>query len=159
MPNNLAEMFAHLEDAAFERLVARLSLLHQYYRLREQTGASTRKALETLAQQFNNGEAPVDMRVYAVYDKVSGRTMRRWAERLEEGGLIGLSDDYGKRSERTYASYFDPGSPLRKVAMHHLADHPDCTAAEMLSMLREQMPKAELPDLRTVQRFLTKMRD
>ncbi len=158
MSHSVSDMLAGLEDAAFERLVARLTLLHQYLRLREQTGLSTRQALEAVAEQFNNREANIDAKLYAVYESVSGRTLRRWADRLEEGGLAGLTDDYGKRSERTYASYFDPGSPLRKAALHHFADHPECTASEILAALREQMPNEELPDLRTVQRFLTKLR-
>lgn len=152
------EYLAGLEIAGLRRLIGRVSLLHAVMRYRAMEGVSDRQALETLAEQFNSGEAPVEPWVYEVYASVSGRTLRRWKERLDEGGLIGLSDDYGTRSERTYASYFDTGSPLRKVALHHLADHPDCTAGDLLAELRRQFADSELPDLRTVQRFLGRLR-
>lgn len=156
-PDPLA-VLAGLEDAAFQRLAARLALLHRYARLRVAESVSVRQGVETVAGQFNAGTAPVDPWVYDVYDSVSGRTLRRWAERLEEGGLAGLTDDYGKRSERTYVSYFDPGSPLRKAAFHYFADHPDCTARELFDELSNHADPVDLPDLRTVQRFLTKLR-
>ncbi|NBC18841.1 MAG: helix-turn-helix domain-containing protein [Bacteroidetes bacterium] len=155
---DLPTILAGLEPSGLQRLQARLALLHAYLRTRDAEGLSDRQALEQVAAQFNAGAAAVDDWVYGVYDSVSGRTLRRWAERLQEGGLAGLTDDYGKRSERTYRSYFDPGSPLRKVALHHLADHPDCTASEVMAELRQHADGGDLPNLRTVQRFLEKFR-
>ena len=155
---DVTTLLAGLEPSGLQRLQARLVLLHAYLRTRDAEGLSDRQALEQVAAQFNAGTAEVDDWVYDVYDSVSGRTLRRWAERLKEGGLVGLTDDYGKRSERTYRSYFDPGSPLRKVALHYLADHPDCTASQVMDELQRHVDGDDLPDLRTVQRFLEKFR-
>lgn len=149
---------ANIEEAGFRRMMARLALLHAVLRHQATQQLSDRQALEDVAALFNRREAPVAAWVYDCYDSVSGRTLRRWKERLDAGGLIGLSDDYGKRSERTYTSYFDPGSPHRKIALHHLADHPGCTASDVLEEMRRQLPESELPDLRTVQRFMEKFK-
>ncbi len=146
-----------LEDTAFRRLIARLALVRAYLRHREEHHLSDTQALEETAERFAERAAEVDAWVYEVYDGVSGRTLRRWAERLAEGGLAGLADDHGPRSERTYTSYFDPGTEMRKVALYFLADHPRCTSGELLDELRRHFDESDLPDRRTVQRFLKKM--
>lgn len=152
-----AQTLSALEKAAFRRLAARLALVRAYLRHKEEYHLSDARAQEEVAERFAARAAEVDEWVYEVYDNVSGRTLRRWAERLDEGGLAGLADDHGPRSQRTYASYFDPGTEMRKRALYFLADHPRCTSAELLGELRNHFDEADLPDRRTVQRFLKKM--
>ena len=148
---------AGLEDGAARRLWARLALLRAYVRHRETNHLSDRQAQEEVAEQVAEQRAEgLDAWVYKTYGSVSGRTLRRWEERLREGGLVGLSDDHGQRSARSYASYFDPGTEMRRRALYFLADHPGCTSTDLLNDLAEHFAADELPDRRTVQRFLQK---
>lgn len=150
-------MLAELGDASFRRTLARLAILRAYARHREAHRLSDAAAQDEVAEQFTAGRLQVDELAYAVYDSVSGRTLRRWEHSLQEGGLAALADDHGRRSARSYASYFGPGSEMRKVALYHLADHPDCTSTDLMNALRERFEENDLPDRRTVQRFLARM--
>ena len=156
--NDLLETLAGLEPAAFRRLLARLALLQAYARYRNVLGLSDLRAQEDVAEQYANREVEVDDWVYEAYSSVTGRTLRRWEERVKQSGLAGLTDAYGKRSERDYGSYFGPASEMRKVALYFLADHPDCTSTQVLEELQRRFGEDEAPDLRTVQRFLQKFR-
>lgn len=148
---------ADLEPTAFQRLLARLSILRAYVRHRETHRLSDAQAQEDITERLSKREAEVEPWVHETYDGVSGRTLRRWEERFLEGGLVGLADDHGRRSERSYASYFDPGTEMRKIALYFLADHPECTSTDLLDELHQHFAEEELPDRRTVQRFLAKM--
>lgn len=151
------DVLAALDDGAAQRLLARLALLRAYVRHRDAHHLSDRQAQEDVAEMVAGRMADgLDPWVYDVYDTVSGRTLRRWEERLAEGGLAGLSDDHGQRSARSYASYFDPGTEMRRRALYFLADHPGCTSTELLNDLGRHFSEDELPDRRTVQRFLQK---
>ena len=156
--NDLLETLAGLELAAFRRLLARLALLQAYARYRSTFGLSDLRAQEDVAERYAGREVEVDDWVYETYGSVTGRTLRRWEERVKQSGLVGLTDAYGKRSERDYNSYFDPTSKMRKVALYFLADHPDCTSTQILEELQNRFGEDEAPDLRTVQRFLQKFR-
>ena len=156
--NDLLETLAQLESSAFRRLLARLALLHAYTRYRNLNGLSDLRAQEDIADRYGDREVEVDGWVYDAYSSVTGRTLRRWEERVRQGGLVGLTDAYGKRSERDYSSYFGPASEMRKVALYFLADHPDCTSTQILMELQQRFGEEDAPDLRTVQRFLQKFR-
>lgn len=153
-----SQVLARLEDTAFRRLLARLALLRACARCREAHGFSDLRAQEFIAEQYSLRAVDVDDWVYDVYTSISARTLRRWEERLAEGNLVGLTDDYGKRSERDYESYFGSNSEMRKVALYFFADHPSCTAAQIYEALQAHFGKDEMPTLRTVQRFLGKIR-
>jgi hypothetical protein len=148
---------AQLERGGFRRLAARLALLRAYARHREEESLSDAQAQEDVAEAFEQRTAAVDDWVYDVYDSVTARTLRRWAQQFRDDGLQGLIDRHGRRSERSYESYFGAGSELRKVALYYIADHPDCTSTELLAELAEHVDEEELPTRRTVQRFLKKM--
>ncbi len=148
---------AGLEDAGFHRLQARLAILRAYAQHRAEHGLSDAAAQEEAARRYAARALEVAPWVYDAYATFSGRTLRRWEERLLAGGLQGLSDDHGPRSGRTYASYFDPGTELRKAALHFLADHPGCTSTDLLGELERRFPPEDVPDRRTVQRFLARM--
>ncbi len=152
------ELIAELEDGGFRRLIARLAILRAYVQHREANHLSDARAQEDIADAFSARETDLDDWVYAVYDSVTGRTLRRWESEVAEHGLSGLVDSHGRRSRRSYESYFGAGSELRKIAFHYLADHPDCTGTELHDELAAQVDGDDLPDLRTVQRFLSKMR-
>jgi DNA-binding transcriptional ArsR family regulator len=156
--NETLELIAELEDGGFRRLVARLAILRAYAQHREANHLSDARAQEEIADAFSARETDLDEWVYAVYDSVTGRTLRRWENELLENGLVGLTDRHGRRSRRSYDSYFGAGSELRKIAFHYLADHPECTGPELHDELAAQVDGEDLPDLRTVQRFLSKMR-
>ena len=156
--NDLLETLAGLEPPAFRRLLARLALLQAYARYRSSFGLSDLRAQEDVAERYASREVDVDDWVYEAYGSVTGRTLRRWEERIRQSGLVGLTDAYGKRSERDYNSYFGPASEMRKVALYFLADHPDCTSTDVLRELQDRFGENEAPDLRTVQRFLQKFR-
>ena len=149
--------FCHLEKGGFRRLAARLALLRAYARSRDQESLSDAQAQEDTAEAFEERTAAVADWVYDVYDSVTARTLRRWAQQFRNDGLQGLIDQHGRRSERSYESYFGAGSELRKIALYYIADHPDCTSTELLDELAEHVDEDELPTRRTVQRFLRKM--
>lgn len=151
-------LIAELEDGGFRRLIARLAILRAYVQHREAHHLSDARAQEEIADAFSAREATLDDWVYDVYDSVTGRTLRRWENLLIDEGLAGLVDSHGRRSRRSYDSYFGTGSELRKIAFHYLADHPDCTGTELHDELARHVDDGDLPDLRTVQRFLSKMR-
>ncbi|MEF8817422.1 MAG: helix-turn-helix domain-containing protein [Salinibacter sp.] len=157
MPDDPLRQLAGLEEGGFRRLAARLALLRAYARHREEESLSDAQAQEDTAEAFDNRTAAVDQWVYDVYDSVTARTLRRWAQQFRDDGLQGLIDRHGRRSERSYESYFGAGSELRKVALYYIADHPDCTSTELLDELSEHVEEDELPTRRTVQRFLKKM--
>ena len=157
MPDDPLRQLAGLEEGGFRRLAARLALLRAYARHREEESLSDAQAQEDTAEAFDNRTAAVDQWVYDVYDSVTARTLRRWAQQFRDDGLQGLIDHHGRRSERSYESYFGAGSELRKVALYYIADHPDCTSTELLDELSEHVDEDELPTRRTVQRFLKKM--
>ncbi|MFP4228176.1 MAG: helix-turn-helix domain-containing protein [Salinivenus sp.] len=146
-----------LEAGGFRRLAARLALLRAYARHRDDEGLSDAQAQDDIAAAYEQGTAGVDDWVYEVYDSVTARTLRRWANQFREEGLSGLIDRHGRRSRRSYDSYFGPGSELRKIALYYIADHPDCTSTELRDELARHVGDNELPTLRTVQRFLSKM--
>lgn len=152
------DLLANLEDGGFRRLIARLAILRAYARHREANHLSDARAQEEVAEAFSEKQLDVDDWVYAVYDSVTGRTLRRWEQQLRDGGLETLVDRHGRRSQRSYDSYFGPDSELRKIALHYIADHPDCTGPELRDELAEHVSGDDLPDVRTVQRFLGKMR-
>ena len=153
---SLSQVLAELEDSAFHRLQARLALLRAYVRHRAQHHLSDARAQEEIAEQFSQRALEVAPWVYDVYDSLSGRTLRRWEKQFEDGGLGKLIDRQGSRSRRSYTGYFDRGTELRKAAFHYLADHPDCTASDLMAELARHFPEEELPDLRTTQRFLAR---
>ena len=153
MPTDPLRRLGRLEEGGFRRLAARLALLRAYARHRDEESLSDAQAQEA----FDRGTAAVDDWVYDVYESVTARTLRRWAQQFREEGLQGLIDKHGRRSERSYESYFGAGSELRKVALHYLADHPDCTSTELLDELAQHVDDDALPTRRTVQRFLRKM--
>jgi len=155
--HNPLTALGQLEDSSFRRLMARLALLRAYARRRDEESLSDAQAQEDTAEAFEQRTAAVDDWVYDVYDSVTARTLRRWAQRLREDGLPGLIDRHGRRSERSYESYFGAGSELRKIALYYIADHPDCTSTELLDELAEHVDEDALPTRRTVQRFLKKM--
>jgi transposase len=157
MPDDPLQRLARLEAGGFRRLAARLALLRAYARHREEESLSDAQAQEDVATAFDRRTVAVDDWVYDVYDSVTARTLRRWARQFREDGLQGLIDHHGRRSERSYDSYFGAGSELRKIALHYLADHPDCTSTELLEELARHVDDEELPTRRTVQRFLQKM--
>ncbi|MCS4196179.1 helix-turn-helix domain-containing protein [Salinibacter ruber] len=156
MPTDPLRRLGRLEEGGFRRLAARLALLRAYARRRDTEGLSDAQAQAAIAEAFDQRTAAVDAWVYDVYESVTARTLRRWAQQFREEGLQGLIDKHGRRSERSYDSYFGAGSELRKVALHYLADHPDCTSTELLDELAQHVDDA-LPTRRTVQRFLRKM--
>lgn len=151
-------LIAELEDSGFRRLLARLAILRAYVQHREANHLSDARAQEEIADAFGARNVDIDDWVYAVYDSVTGRTLRRWENQLLDGGLAGLTDRHGRRSRRSYDSYFGAGTELRKVALHYFADHPNCTGTELHEELAQHVDNGDLPDLRTVQRFLGKMR-
>ena len=155
---NLSQALAELEASAFHRLQARLAVLRAYLRYRTQHHLSDARAQEAIAEQFSRRTLSVAPWVYDVYDSLSGRTLRRWEKQLEDGGLAKLIDRQGSRSRRSYTGYFDPGTEMRKTAFHYLADHPDCSASELMEELARHFSEGELPDLRTAQRFLARMK-
>ncbi|MCS3859789.1 helix-turn-helix domain-containing protein [Salinibacter ruber] len=157
MPTDPLRRLGRLEEGGFRRLAARLALLRAYARRRETEGLSDAQAQAAIAEAFDQRTAAVDAWVYDVYESVTARTLRRWAQQFREEGLQGLIDKHGRRSERSYDSYFGAGSELRKVALHYLADHPDCTSTELLDELAQHVDDDALPTRRTVQRFLRKM--
>ena len=157
MPDDSLRQLAQLEEGGFRRLAARLALLRTYARHREEESLSDAQAQEDTAEAFEQGTAVVDDWVYDVYDSVTARTLRRWAQQFRDDGLQGLIDRHGRRSERSYESYFGAGSELRKIALYYIADHPDCTSTELLDELAEHVDEDDLPTRRTVQRFLRKM--
>mgnify|MGYP000270533013 FL=1 len=157
MPTDPLRRLGRLEEGGFRRLAARLALLRAYARHRDEESLSDAQAQEDIAEAFDRGTAAVDAWVYDVYESVTARTLRRWAQQFREEGLQGLIDKHGRRSERSYESYFGAGSELRKVALYYIADHPDCTSTELLDELSEHVDEDELPTRRTVQRFLKKM--
>jgi hypothetical protein len=146
-----------LETGGFRRLMARLALLRAYARHRDEEGLSDAQAQDDIADAYENGTADVPGWTYDVYDSVTARTLRRWAQQLRDDGFSGLIDRHGRRSQRSYDSYFGPGSELRKIALYYIADHPDCTSTELRDELAQHVDEDELPTLRTVQRFLSKM--
>ncbi|MFO8099724.1 MAG: helix-turn-helix domain-containing protein [Salinibacter sp.] len=146
-----------LEDGGFRRLAARLALLRAYVRYREREGCSDAQAQDDIAAAYERHAASVPDWTYDVYDSVTARTLRRWANEFQEDGLPGLIDRHGRRSRRSYESYFGPGSELRKIALYYIADHPECTSTELRDELAQHVDEDELPTLRTVQRFLSKM--
>ncbi|ABC46180.1 transposase [Salinibacter ruber] len=157
MPTDPLRRLGRLEEGGFRRLAARLALLRAYARRRDTEGLSDAQAQAAIAEAFDQRTAAVDAWVYDVYESVTARTLRRWAQQFREEGLQGLIDKHGRRSERSYESYFGAGSELRKVALHYLADHPDCTSTELLDELAQHVDDDALPTRRTVQRFLRKM--
>ncbi len=157
MPTDPLRRLGRLEEGGFRRLAARLALLRAYARHRDTEGLSDAQAQAAIAEAFDERTAAVDEWVYDVYESVTARTLRRWAQQFREEGLQGLIDKHGRRSERSYESYFGAGSELRKVALHYLADHPDCTSTELLDELAQHVDDDALPTRRTVQRFLRKM--
>lgn len=159
MPDDdaLLQSVADLEATAFRRLQARLALLRAYARHRDEHQLSDSRAQEVTAKQYDRREVDVPSWVYDVYDSLSARTLRRWEKQLEKDGLAGLIDSHGRRSRRAYTSYFDPGTEMRRVVLHYLADHPDCTASDVMDELQRHFDETELPDLRTTQRFLSRM--
>ena len=157
MPTDPLRRLGRLEEGGFRRLAARLALLRAYARRRDTEGLSDAQAQAAIAEAFDQRTAAVDAWVYDVYESVTARTLRRWAQQFREEGLQGLIDKHGRRSERSYDSYFGAGSELRKVALHYLADHPDCTSTELLDELAQHVDDDALPTRRTVQRFLRKM--
>jgi len=157
MPDDSLRQLARLEEGGFRRLAARLALLRAYARHRDQESLSDAQAQEDIADAFDQRTAAVEDWVYDVYDSVTARTLRRWAQQFRDDGLQGLIDRHGRRSERSYESYFGAGSELRKIALYYIADHPDCTSTELLDELAEHVDEDELPTRRTVQRFLRKM--
>jgi hypothetical protein len=157
MPDEALRQLARLEAGGFRRLAARLALLRAYARRREEESLSDAQAQEDIADAYEQRSAPVDDWVYDVYDSVTARTLRRWAQQFRDDGLQGLIDKHGRRSERSYESYFGTGSELRKIALYYIADHPDCTSTELLEELAEHVDADDLPTRRTVQRFLRKM--
>jgi transposase len=157
MPPDPLRRLGRLEEGGFRRLAARLALLRAYARRRDTEGLSDAQAQAAIAEAFDQRTAAVDAWVYDVYESVTARTLRRWAQQFREEGLQGLIDKHGRRSERSYESYFGAGSELRKVALHYLADHPDCTSTELLDELAQHVDDDALPTRRTVQRFLKKM--
>ena len=146
-----------LEDGAFRRLAARLALLRAYARHRDEESLSDAQAQDDIAAAYDQRAAGVPGWVYDVYDSVTARTLRRWANQFRDDGLPGLIDRHGRRSERSYDSYFGAGSELRKIALYYIADHPDCTSTELREELARHVDEEELPTRRTVQRFLSKM--
>ncbi|WP_263818667.1 helix-turn-helix domain-containing protein [Salinibacter sp.] len=157
MPTDPLRRLGRLEEGGFRRLAARLALLRAYARRRDTEGLSDAQAQAAIAEAFDQRTAAVDDWVYDVYDSVTARTLRRWAQQFREEGLEGLIDKHGRRSKRSYESYFGAGSELRKIALHYLADHPDCTSTELLDELAQHVDDDALPTRRTVQRFLKKM--
>ncbi|MCS4048837.1 helix-turn-helix domain-containing protein [Salinibacter ruber] len=157
MPTDPLRRLGRLEEGGFRRLAARLALLRAYARRRHTEGLSDAQAQAAIAEAFDQRTAAVDAWVYDVYESVTARTLRRWAQQFREERLQGLIDKHGRRSERSYESYFGAGSELRKVALHYLADHPDCTSTELLDELAQHVDDDALPTRRTVQRFLRKM--
>ncbi len=157
MPTDPLRRLGRLEEGGFRRLAARLALLRAYARRRDTEGLSDAQAQAAIAEAFDQRTAAVDAWVYDVYESVTARTLRRWAQQFREEGLQGLIDKHGRRSERSYDLYFGAGSELRKVALHYLADHPDCTSTELLDELAQHVDDDALPTRRTVQRFLRKM--
>ena len=157
MPDDPLRELGELEEGGFRRLAARLALLRAYARHREEESLSDAQAQEDTAEAFDQRTADVDDWVYDVYDSVTARTLRRWAQQFRDNGLQGLIDRHGRRSERSYESYFGAGSELRKIALYYIADHPDCTSTELMEELAEHVDEEELPTRRTVQRFLRKM--
>ena len=157
MPPDPLRRLGRLEEGGFRRLAARLALLRAYARRRDTEGLSDAQAQAAIAETFDQRSAAVDDWVYDVYDSVTARTLRRWAQQFREEGLEGLIDKHGRRSKRSYESYFGAGSELRKIALHYLADHPDCTSTELLDELAQHVDDDALPTRRTVQRFLKKM--
>ncbi len=157
MPPDPLRRLGRLEEGGFRRLAARLALLRAYARRRDTEGLSDAQAQAAIAEAFEQRTAAVDDWVYDVYESVTARTLRRWAQQFREEGLEGLIDKHGRRSKRSYESYFGAGSELRKIALHYLADHPDCTSTELLDELAQHVDDDALPTRRTVQRFLKKM--
>ncbi|WP_263821170.1 helix-turn-helix domain-containing protein [Salinibacter sp.] len=157
MPPDPLRRLGRLEEGGFRRLAARLALLRAYARRRDTEGLSDAQAQAAIAEAFDQRTAAVDDWVYDVYESVTARTLRRWAQQFREEGLEGLIDKHGRRSKRSYESYFGAGSELRKIALHYLADHPDCTSTELLDELAQHVDDDALPTRRTVQRFLKKM--
>ncbi|WP_263840786.1 helix-turn-helix domain-containing protein [Salinibacter sp.] len=157
MPTDPLRRLGRLEEGGFRRLAARLALLRACARRRDTEGLSDAQAQAAIAEAFDQRTAAVDDWVYDVYESVTARTLRRWAQQFREEGLEGLIDKHGRRSKRSYESYFGAGSELRKIALHYLADHPDCTSTELLDELAQHVDDDALPTRRTVQRFLKKM--
>ena len=111
-------------------------------------GGSLAEAAEALARGETLGLEAGDLA--AAGPRPSLAALRRWRRARAEGGAAALAD--GRAERRPAQSSLGEGP--RKILLAALARHPDCTAPQIASLIRERLGEAFVPHLRALQREL-----
>lgn len=136
------------------RMDAKLELLQRLSTFAQVRGLGKCKAAEEFCAAYNSGEltVPVAVRQFTGAD-LHPATLRRWKRDLKKKGPAALAGSYGHRAG---TGKLDTNPAVRDFVVGLLADKPHVSSKLVFAAMKARFAETdmELPELRTVQRWL-----
>lgn len=142
---------AGLDSRPQRRAEARAALVQACRQYIREGGLPVERGLFLFVEAYNAGELPVEDWITAAVPRTSRGSLRNWAKQLEGGGLARLAGNYGNRRG---SGKIDADPAMRDLVEGMLQAYPHASSAHVMDALRARFPDAELPTLRSVQRYL-----
>lgn len=142
---------ASLNETAQRRIDAKLAILGALERYHQASALPIDKAEEQFAQQYSAGRIALDDAVHELISEVSARTLRRWRNDMKRDGLTRLAGGYGNRKG---AGKIDSQPAVRDLIVGLLVAKPHARASHVMQALRARFADAELPSLRSIERWM-----
>jgi hypothetical protein len=146
------------------RAEARLQILLRWQAYRESVGGSVMKARKGFKQLYDERRAGLPAGVHDEVDSFSKRTLRRWGNRYDEHGPIGLRDGGPQGIDRDYETKIDADAELRASVLGLIQDRGvrRLSGANVHRVLDAQYgddPATDVPSKASVRRYLKAFRE
>ncbi|MFP4182239.1 MAG: Mu transposase C-terminal domain-containing protein, partial [Thiohalospira sp.] len=143
-----------MSDREQARVDARVAVLNAVKRLRR-VGWGSRKAVDEVVRQYNEGELAVDDEVREVLGPdISVASVYRWRKKLEQQGVASLAGSYERCGIQ---ARIDQQEEVLRFAEAFVGHNPDCAGPQLRKAILARFRERDdllMPSLRAVQRWL-----
>jgi transposase InsO family protein len=151
---NLA-WYAGLSERARRYVDARAEIVSARRLFRRAAGRRTGASQAAFVGLYNRGSIRLEAWVKETVPRLSLASLKRWIDRGRLGSA-GLADRRGIARKGT--GTIDTSVELRGFIWAMLGQHPDCSGAQVHQGMQARFPEDQVPNLRTVQRFIQRWR-
>ncbi|BAE49250.1 Mu transposase C-terminal domain-containing protein [Paramagnetospirillum magneticum] len=147
----LAE-FMRLSPAQQREAEAKAAVIDACAAFVRRLGLPAKRGTEIFATEYSAGRIPVEDWVRDEVSNCCRGSIENWRRELDRHGLSGLAAKYGQH--RKGAGKIDSNPAMKQFLLGMLVDHPHAGAGLVMKGLRARFDADEIPDLRSVQRWL-----
>lgn len=147
----LAE-FMRLTPAQQQEAEAKAALIDACRAYIRRLGLPAKRGRDIFAREYSAGRIPVEASLREQIPTCCRGSIENWERELDRHGLAGLAAKYGQHRKGT--GKIDSTPALKQFLLGMLVDHPHAGAGLVMKGLRARFDADDIPDLRTVQRWL-----